>query len=235
MFSTCFSCFFFFFFTLAGARRRQWQPTPGFLPGESQGQGSLVGCCLWGGTESNVIEVTQQQQQQEVLKVLFDNSFLFRIMRVHFNSNYLVVLAIMLQTFFKNQINEKESWQILGAFSVSLAGLFIIPRLRIITITGLQKTPCINTLLVYFRRRQWQPTPVCLPGKFHGRRSLVGCSPWCRQESDTTERCHFHFSLSCIGEGNGNPLQCSCLENTKDRGAWWAAVSGVAQSQTRLK
>ena len=84
-------------------------------------------------------------------------------------------------------------------------------------------------------RRQWHPTPVLLPGKFHGRRSLVGCSPWGRQESDTTERLHFHFSLSCIGEGNGNPLQCSCLENPRERGAWWAAVYGVAQSRTRLK
>jgi len=54
-------------------------------------------------------------------------------------------------------------------------------------------------------------------------------------ESDTTERLHFHFSLSCIGEGNGNPLQCSCLENPRDGEAWWPAVSGVAQSQTRLK
>ena len=54
-------------------------------------------------------------------------------------------------------------------------------------------------------------------------------------ESDTTERLHFHFSLSCIGEGNGNPLQCSCLENPRDKGAWWAAVSGVAQSRIRLK
>ena len=61
------------------------------------------------------------------------------------------------------------------------------------------------------------------------------CSPWGREESDTTERLHFHFSLSCIGEGNGNPLQCSCLENPRDRGALWAAVYGVAQSQTRLK
>ena len=84
-------------------------------------------------------------------------------------------------------------------------------------------------------RRQWQPTPVLLPGKSHGWRSLVGCSPWRLEESDTTERLHFHFSLSCIGEGNGNPLQCSCLENPRDRGAWWAAVSGVAQSRTRLK
>ena len=87
----------------------------------------------------------------------------------------------------------------------------------------------------YQRRRQWQPTPVLLPGKSHGWRSLVGYSPWGREESDTTEQLHFHFSLSCIGEGNGNPLQCSCLENLRDRGAWWAAVSGVAQSWTRLK
>ena len=56
------------------------------------------------------------------------------------------------------------------------------------------------------QRRQWHPTPVLLPGKSHGWRSLVGCSPWGRWESDTTERLHFHFSLSCIGEGNGNPL-----------------------------
>ena len=77
--------------------------------------------------------------------------------------------------------------------------------------------------------------PVLLPGKSHGRRSLVGCSPWGREESDTTERLHFHFSLSCIGEGNGNPLQCSRLENPWDGGAWWAAVHGVAQSRTQLK
>ena len=82
---------------------------------------------------------------------------------------------------------------------------------------------------------QWHPTPALLPGKSHGRRSLVGCSPWGRYELDTTERLHFHFSLSCIGEGNGNPLQCSCLVNPRDGGAWWAAVSGVAQSWTRLK
>ena len=124
------------------------------------------------------------------------------------------------------------------------------------------------------QRRQWQRTPVLLPGKFHGQRSLVCYSPWdCKEldktkqihffsfflcctllpgkshgqrslvcyspwgheESDTTEQLHFHFSLSCIGEGNGNPLQCSCLENPRDRGAWWAAVYGVAESQTRLK
>ena len=84
------------------------------------------------------------------------------------------------------------------------------------------------------QRRQWHPTPVLLPGKSHGWRSLVGYSPWGHKESDTTERLHFHFSLSCTGEGNGNPLQCSCLENPRDEGALWAAVYGVAQSRTRL-
>ena len=84
-------------------------------------------------------------------------------------------------------------------------------------------------------RRKWQSTPALLPGKSHGRRSLIGYSPWGCKELDTTERLHFHFSLSCIGEGNGNPLQHSCLENPRDGGAWWAAVYGVAQSRTRLK
>ena len=76
------------------------------------------------------------------------------------------------------------------------------------------------------------PTPVLLPGKSHGRRSLVGCSRWGHKESDTTEQLHFDFSLSCIGKGNGNLLQDSCLENPRDGGAWWAAVYGVAQSRT---
>ena len=69
---------------------------------------------------------------------------------------------------------------------------------------------------IQIRRRHWHPTPVLWHGKSHGRRSLAGCSPWVRKESEMTERLHFHFSLSCIGEGNGNPLQCSCLENPKD-------------------
>ena len=80
------------------------------------------------------------------------------------------------------------------------------------------------------------PHSSTLAWKIHGRRSLVGCSPWGREKSDTTERLHFfHFLLSWIGERNGNPLQCSCLENPRDRGAWRAAISGVAQSRTRLK
>ena len=89
--------------------------------------------------------------------------------------------------------------------------------------------------LCCLRRRQWQLSPVLLPGKSHGWRSLVGCSPWGCEEPDTTERLHFHFSPSCIGKGNGNPLQCSCLENPRDGGAWWVAVYEVAQSWTWLK
>ena len=84
-------------------------------------------------------------------------------------------------------------------------------------------------------RTAWQPTPVFLSGELHGQRRQVGYSPWGCKESDMTELLRFHFSLSCIGEGNGNPLQCSCLENPRDGGAWWAAIYRVAKSRTRLK
>ena len=79
-----------------------------------------------------------------------------------------------------------------------------------------------NYVPCYWRRR-WHLTPVFLPGKSHGQRSLVGYSPWGCEELETTERLPFHFLLSCIGEGNGNPLQCSCLENPRDGGAWWTS------------
>ena len=84
-------------------------------------------------------------------------------------------------------------------------------------------------------RKAMAPHLSTLAWKIHGRRSLVGCSPWGREELETTERLHFHFLLSCIGEGNGNPLQCSCLENPRDGEAWWAAIYGITQSRTRLK
>ena len=76
-----------------------------------------------------------------------------------------------------------------------------------------------SSALAFLDTLQWHPTPVLLPGESHGRRSLVGCCLWGREESDTTARLHVHFSLSCIGEGNGNPLQCSCLENPREGGA----------------
>ena len=81
-------------------------------------------------------------------------------------------------------------------------------------------------------RRQWQPTPVLLPGKSHGQRSLVGYSPWGREESDTTKLFHFHFSLLCIGEGNGNPVQYSWLEKPRDRGAWWGPTESDMTDMT---
>ena len=93
----------------------------------------------------------------------------------------------------------------------------------------------IETVIKILPTNKWHPTPVLLPGNSHGWRSLEGCTLWGRWGSDMTERLHFHFSLSCIGEGNGNPLQCSCLENLRDGGACWAAVYGVAQSRIWLK
>ena len=101
--------------------------------------------------------------------------------------------------------------------------------------TGVPSQSLHRFRVAWNRRRQWHPTPVLLPGNSHGQRSLVGCSPWGHWELDMPERLHFDFSLSCIGEGNGNPLQCSCLETPRDGGAWWAAIYEVAQSQTRLK
>ena len=98
-----------------------------------------------------------------------------------------------------------------------------------------QKTVLYISVSFAVSYTEWHPTPVLLPGKSHGWRSLEGCSPWGCWVSDMTEQLPFHFSLSCIGEGNGNPLQCSCLENPRDGGAWWTAVYGVAESLTRLK
>ena len=95
--------------------------------------------------------------------------------------------------------------------------MLIYSPVKVLSGNDLKITPVLS------QSRQWHPTPVLLPRESHGRRSLVGCSPWGCEESDTTERLHFHFSLSCTGEGNGNPCQCSCLENPRDRGAWWAA------------
>ena len=109
----------------------------------------------------------------------------------------------------------------------------ITPMMYTLAVWG--QYPVSICFLSFLQRRQWNPTPVFLPGKSHRWRNLVGCGPWGHEESDTAERLHFHFSLSCIGEGNGNPLQCSCPENPRDRGAWWTTVYGVTQSWTRLK
>ena len=80
-------------------------------------------------------------------------------------------------------------------------------------------------------RRKWQLTPVSLTREFHGQRSLVCCCPWGCTELDM-KQLSMH---ACIGEGNGNPFQCSCLKNPRDSRAWWVAVYGVSQSRTQLK
>ena len=121
---------------------------------------------------------------------------------------------------------------------------FYVNKIRVDYHTPLSFFPCHSAWFCLFVclffwddpwRREWQPTPVFLPGESQGRGSLVGGRLWGHEESDTTERLHFHFSLSCIGEGNGNLLQCSCLENPRDGGVWWAAIYGVTRSLTWLK
>ena len=81
-------------------------------------------------------------------------------------------------------------------------------------------------------RRQWHPTPVLLPGKSHGRRSMVDYSPWGSEELDMTKWLRFHFSLSCTGEGNSNPLQYSCLENPRDGSLVGCCLWGCIESDT---
>ena len=112
-------------------------------------------------------------------------------------------------------------------WSAQWAKLYPLITGFVFSTTSLHPCVCISHSYVHVRRRQWHPTPVILPGKSHGQRSLVGYSPWGREESDTTGRLHFHFSLSSTGEGNGNPFQYSCLENSMERGAWWATVIRV--------
>ena len=88
----------------------------------------------------------------------------------------------------------------------------------------LKSSTHLSNVSLRIMEKAMAPTPVFLPGKQHGHRGLVGCSLWGSQELDMTERLHFHFSLSYIRERNGNPLQCFCLDNPRDRGAWWAAI-----------
>ena len=131
-----------------------------------------------------------------------------------------------------------SSYSVVNCYENSRAWWLLLPTLCSIS-SALGKLWAINQNLLNAQNKLWygegNGTPVLLPGKSHGWRSLVDCSPWGCWELDTTQWLHFHFSLSCIGEGNGNPFQCSCLENPRDGGAWWAAIYGVTQSWTRLK
>ena len=150
-----------------------------------------------------------------------------------------MVCHFLLQRIIPTQVSH-----IVGSLPSEPPGKSLVQLLSLVRLFAtLWTVACHASLSMGFsqaRILQWvegdgTPTPVLLPGKSHEWRSLVGCSQWGREELDTTERLHFHFSLPCTGEGYGNPLQCSCLENPRKGGAWWAAVYGVAQSQTRLK
>ena len=124
-------------------------------------------------------------------------------------------------TVYKGPVRARKQYMV-------VSGVGIAPR-RV----GHDSATSLSLFTFMHWRRKWQPTPLFLPGESHGRRSLVGCSPWGRTELDTTEATQQQQQQGLIiGEGNGNPLQCSCLENPRDRGAWWAAVYGVTQSRT---
>ena len=154
---------------------------------------------------------------------IFEYTLIFAFINLH---HWFDVFAGELVAFY--EINDRPSTSCSKIWSIDYVFLCLVYQQ--IFLEHLLQTARPNQW-----RRQWHPTPVLLPGKSYGWRSLVGCSPWGCEESDMTEQLPFHFSLSCIGEGNGNPLQCSCLENPRDGGALWAAVCGVAQSRTWLK
>ena len=99
-------------------------------------------------------------------------------------------------------------WGVRGSHSVAVRGRNFLSFSQLTDLLESRKNPF-----------PMAPHSSTLAWKIHGQRSQVGCSPWGLEESDTAERLHFHFLLSCIGEGNGNPLQYSCLENPRDRGA----------------
>ena len=123
-----------------------------------------MGCPLWGLTESDMTEATQQQQQNFKTLPLF-----------------ITLIQIIYQSIHNRAMLD----------SIQYILKFII-YIYLFSSTQLLLEQIIHTFQDYFRRRRWHPTPVLLPGKSHGRRSLVGCSPWDREELDTTERLHFH-------------------------------------------
>ena len=137
---------------------------------------------------------------------------------VSFRMDWLDLLAVQgaLKSLLQHHSSKASILWCSGFFIVMLSLYPYMTTGKTIALTRWTFVGKIMSLL--FNRRQWHPTPVLLPGKSHAWRSLVGCSPWGRKESDMTDRLHFHFSLSWTGEGNGNPLQCSRLENPRDGG-----------------
>ena len=142
--------------------RRKWQPTPVFLPGESQGRGSLVGCRLWGRIESDTTEVTYKQQPQQKQQRSY----------CQISNIYHKAMAPHSSTL---------AWKI--PWMEEPGRLQFARSLRV----GHDWTTSLSLFTFMRRRRKWQPTPVFLPGESQGRWSLVGCRLWGRTDSDTTE------------------------------------------------
>ena len=228
-------------------RRRQWHPTPVLLPGKSHGQRRLDGCSPWGhwGLDTTewlhfhfALSCIGERNGNPLQCSCLENP---RDEGAWWAAVYGVAQSQTRLKWLSSSSISERAWPVETGLAGGPADPHRVLRgdLWLFDWWGVFSEWSwlveLSLLRSHTWRRQWHPTPVLLPGKSHGQRSLVGCSPWGREELDTTERLHFDISLSCIREGNGNPLQCSCLENPRDGGAWWAAVYGVAQSQTRLK
>ena len=173
-------------------------------PGDGEGQGSLACCSPWGRKELDKIEWLNNNKCKS--RVIKKKKLWTSKVRI------LSLMCILLP--YKSPLLSTPP-------SINMPPVSDISRIgnRWEGMSGSGKV-YLTELKVSGQRRQWHPTLVLLPGNSHGQRSLVGCSPWGREELDPTVQLHFHFSLSRIGEGNGNPLQCSCLENPRDGGAW---------------
>ena len=184
------------------------------MPGKSHGWKSLVGCSPWGREEWDTTERLHFHFLLSCIGEGNGNPLQCSCLENHRDwGDWWVSIYGVAQSQTETN-TEPMLIMIRALWSASHVGSKAL-CFSIIQYGG----PSYEVICLELWRRQWHPTPVLLPGKSHGWRSLVGCSPWGRWESDTTERLHFHFLLSCIGGGNGNPLQCSCLENPRDGGA----------------
>ena len=217
-----------------------------WTPGVGDGQGGLACCDSWGRKESDMTEWliwsdlsicdTSESIPRSKTKEIF--CFLTYYFSFTLTGIQLIIFWWALYDYFcwLTFLSFKQFTTSckLRSLTTHILCQYVPNREKLVLLASLW-IPLFRPPLSTHTEKAMAPLSSTLAWKIPWTESLVGCSPWGRWESDTTERLHFHFSLSCIGEGNGNPLQCSCLENPRYGGSWWAAIYGVAQSQTRLK